>query len=519
MKFSATLILFLLLWFTTVAGRVRKDDPENNFETFWKIFDTHYAHFETRQVEWKKQYDAYRPKVNPATTQDQLLGIFNEMTSPLKDGHVVISLTGDLPASAKYSPFFKEFPIKELQAQFRQVTLDLLSKNGFGKMKKFKSEPYDIGGYCRSADFGYLQLNGFGGMPLDEFSRQLDEMVQEFADVKGLVIDIRINGGGSPTYLQELTGRLTQVKRLVGYGRTRISKTKHEYSPWTPYYISPRGDNQLIKPTVLLTSGSTISAGDHCALYLKELPYLKLVGENTNGIFSPMLGKRLPNGWEVALSNGQTVNSRRVDYEGRGVPVDIEVVHRKTDLAQGIDKGLLSGLSFLAKNSHKLALKTICFEQLAVDFYADSLLSRKIYGDVAAYSSGLVEEDATLLTPFANKCKSLGEMDKSGQLTKRVDTEQQADSSFYKHNVEKRFFVGLRRPIRSKSGWHLRRRKNGRTLTVAHHITLGEKHYVRIHLSSGGWNGETILVVVDNGGRIVEHCFLSYNYLRGQPYI
>ncbi|MCE7062339.1 S41 family peptidase [Dyadobacter sp. CY343] len=60
-------------------------------------------------------------------------------------------------------------------------------------------------------------------------------MVQEFADVKGLIIDIRINGGGSPAYLQELTGRLTQVKRLVGYGRTRIGEKKHEYSPWTPY--------------------------------------------------------------------------------------------------------------------------------------------------------------------------------------------------------------------------------------------------------------------------------------------
>lgn len=518
MKIPAALFLILLLGLTAVAGGARKDDPEYNFETFWKLFDKHYAHFETRQTDWKKQYEIYRPKVNPATTPDQLLSIFNEMTAPLKDGHVVISPTGDLPASAKYSAFFQEFPTRELQFQFRQLTLQGLSDNGFGKMKKFRSDPYDIGGYCRSADFGYVQINGFGGMPLSEFGRQLDEMVREFADVKGLIIDIRINGGGSPAYLEELTGRLTQVRRLVGYGRTRIGKKKHEYSPWTPYYIAPKGANQLVKPTVLLTSGSTISAGDHCALYLKELPYVKQVGENTNGIFSPMLGKKLPNGWEVALSNGQTVSSRRISYEGRGVPVDIELIHRQADLAQGVDKGLLSGLTFLGKHSQELAFKTICFEQLAVDFYADSLLSRKIYGDVAAYSSGLVEEDATLLTPFANKCKSLAEMDNSGQLTKRVKSEIQADSGFYHGNVEKRFFVGLRRPIRSKSGWHLRRR-NGRTLTVAHHITLGEKHYVRLHLSSGGWNGETILVVVDNAGRIVEHCFLSYNYLRGQPFI
>ena len=518
MKLLSILIFFSLMPDFTLAKKVASDDPQYNFDVFWKLFNQHYAHFETRQVDWQKQYDIFRPKVNSGTTPDQLLTIFNEMVSPLKDGHVAISPTGDLPASAKYAPFFTEFPTKELQAKFHQVTLDLLYSKGFGKMTKFKSEPYDIGGYCRSKDYGYLQVNGFGGMPLDLFNKQLDEMVGEFADVKGLIIDIRINGGGSPAYLNALAGRLTQVKRLVGFGRTRMNKHRYEYSPWKAYHIAPQGEKQLIKPVLLLTSGSTISAGDHCAMYLSELPYVKLMGENTNGIFSPMLGKSLPNGWEISLSNGQTVSSKRVSYEGKGVPVDIEVVHQRTDMVQGIDQGIIKGLAFLQNNSHELATKTICFEQLAVNFYADSLLLKKTYGDVAAYSTGLVEEDATLLAPFANKCKSLREMDKSGELTKRVSTEQKADSNFYHRNVQTRFYVGIRQPIRSKRGWHLRKR-NGRTLTVAHHITLGEKNYVRLHLSQGGWKGETVLVVVDNAGHVVEHCFLEYNYLRGQAYM
>lgn len=513
MKLLLSSILCFFLQDFSYANKVAKDDPQYNFEVFWKLFNQHYAHFETRKVDWQNQYDIFRPRVDSETTSEQLLIIFNEMVSPLKDGHVAISPTGDLPASAKYAPFFKEFPTKELQFKFHQVTLELLYSNGFNKMKKFNSEPYDIGGYCRSKDYGYLQLNGFGGMPLDLFNKQLDEMVSEFANVKGLIIDIRINGGGASAYLDALAGRLTQVKRLVGFGRTRINKHRYEYSPWKAYHIAPRGEKQLIKPTLLLTSGSTISAGDHCAMYLKELPYVKLIGENTNGIFSPMLGKRLPNGWEISLSNGQTVSSKRVSYEGTGIPVDINIVHRRKDMIQGIDQGLLRGLAFLQNDLQELAIKTICFEQLAVNFYADSLLLKKTYGDVAAYSTGLVEEDATLLAPFANKCKSLREMDKSGQLTKRVVTEQQADSNFYHKNVQTRFYVGLRRPIRSKRGWHLGKR-NGRTLTVAHHITLGEKNYVRLHLSQGGWKGETVLVVV-NAGHVVEHCFLSYNYLQG----
>ena len=61
-------------------------------------------------------------------------------------------------------------------------------------------------------------------------------------------------------------------------------------------------------------------------------------------------------------------------------------------------------------------------------------------------------------------------------------------------------------------------KRNAHRLTVAYHITIEDKNYVRLHLSRGGWKGETVLVVVDNAGRIVEHCALSYDYLSGQFY-
>jgi hypothetical protein len=517
MKLALIIALTILTPIFTLAGDNARNNPVVNFEAFWKIFNMHYANFEIRQVDWQKQYELFRPKINPGTSQEELLVLLNEMVAPLKDGHVVISPTGDLPASAKYASFYNELPSKELQAQFHNVTLDLLYKNGFNELKKFNSSRYDIGGYCRSTEYGYLLLNGFGGMSLDVFSKQLDDMVTEFADIKGLIIDIRINGGGSPAFLEALTGRLTKVKTLVGYGRTRVSR-KHEFSPWKPYYMTPSGNRQLIKPTVVLTSGSTISAGDHCALYLKELPYVKTIGENTNGIFSSMFGKTLPNGWEISLSDGQTVSSRRENYEGTGVPVDIAVVHHRSEMEKGIDPGLIQALGFLQKQSGALAAETICFEQIALNFYADSLMVNKTYGDVAAYSTGLVEEDATLLAPFARKCYSLNVVNQQMTgLQKRVEAEHKADAAFYKQNVQRRFYVALRRPIRSKRTWPFSRR-NSRRLTVAHHITINDRNYVRLHLSQGGWKGETVLVVLDNSGNIVEHCFLSYNYLTGQVY-
>jgi hypothetical protein len=517
MKRIIYLVFLLLGQCVVLANPAPKDDPERNFEEFWRLFNHYYAHFDTRGVDWKQQYKLFRPRVYAHTTNEQLLAIFNEMVAPLKDGHVVISPTGDLPASAKYSRFYQEFPTKELQSKFHQVTLSRLQSQGFGSFVKFRSEPYQIGGYCRSKELGYLQLNGFGGMPLADFEKQLDEMVVEFADVQGLIIDIRINGGGSPGFLWALAGRLTQVKRLIGYGRNRVSKPKFEYTPWGAYLLSPKGSKQLIKPTVLLTSGATISAADHCAMYLKEFPYVRLIGENTNGIFSPMLGKRLPNGWEISLSDGQTVSSKQISYEGKGVPVDLLALHHQNDMLQGRDPVLDQAVDFLNVNHFELAKQTICYEQIALDFYADSLLATKTYGDVTAYSTGLVEEDATLLAPFANKCYSLKSASRTNGVDDRVREEQQADSQFYQQNVADRFYVKPRTPIRPKLRWPFGKR-NARRLTVAHHITIDDKQYVRLHLSQSSWRGETVLVVVDSTGRVVDHCSLTYNYLASQPY-
>ncbi|RIV20046.1 hypothetical protein DYU11_24355 [Fibrisoma montanum] len=515
MKLLSTLALLLLVQVT--FGKPPGRDPERNFEAFWQIFHRQYAHFETRNVDWQQQYNRFRSRVTAGTSDEQLLTIFNEMVAPLKDGHVVISPTGDLPASAKYARFHNEFPTKDLQKQFHQVTLSVLQANGFGPFVRFDSAPYDIGGYTRSTDYGYLLVNGFGGMPLDRFSAQLDQMIDSFADVKAVIIDIRINGGGDPGFLSALTGRLTDVKRLIGYGRTRTGRQPHEFSRWSTYYLSPQATRRLVKPTVLLTSGASISAADHCAMVLKQLPYVRLVGENTNGMFSSMLGKRLPNGWALSLSHQQYVDAKRRSYEGVGVPVDVEVRHHRSDLQRGHDPALERAFEVLRIETPALAQQTVCPEQIALNYFADSLLPGKVYGDMAGYSTGLVEEDATLLSPFAARCASLQVSNGPNGLMSRITTEQNPDSTFYRANVQNRLYVECPKSLRPKRLWILGRRKS--RLTVSHHIAIGDKYYVRLNLHEGAWKGKTVLIVLNTNGQVIEHCALNYDYASGQGYL
>src|SRR5262249_43585209 len=63
-------------------------DPEKNFDALWTTFHNRYPFFALRKVDWNKQYETYRPKVTPETSEEELFDIFCRMLDPLDDGHV-----------------------------------------------------------------------------------------------------------------------------------------------------------------------------------------------------------------------------------------------------------------------------------------------------------------------------------------------------------------------------------------------------------------------------------------------
>ena len=56
-----------------------------------KVAKNRYAFFELRGVDWKQQYHAHRPRVQPSTTPAELFAILQEMLGSLRDGHVELN--------------------------------------------------------------------------------------------------------------------------------------------------------------------------------------------------------------------------------------------------------------------------------------------------------------------------------------------------------------------------------------------------------------------------------------------
>lgn len=326
-------------------------DPETNFEELWSTFHKRYPFFKLRNVDWQKQYELYRPKITSATTDSELFSIFCQMLLPLNDGHVELEarIEGKKRSFiAEQKPrFWQEFSERDIDRLFK-TTEDTLVANDFEKPAKTQAWMLR---YCRSRMFGYLRILELEGIKKARLNAALDDIARDFGDLHGFIIDIRNNPGGDDSTAIAVIDRFCDRRRIAFHRKTKIGPGEDEFSPLKTWHLEPAGSRQFTGPIALLTCDSVFSGGEAFALAIRQLPYVTIIGDHTNGIFSYQLEKTLPNGWEYCLSYQVYLSADMICYEGKGVPVDIELLNKKSDIASGVDPLIVRALDVLRSKS------------------------------------------------------------------------------------------------------------------------------------------------------------------------
>jgi hypothetical protein len=362
MKVLILLISAVVLSASEAGGQIGTSKPEQSFETFWNEFNSHYALFEIKSVSWKDMYTHYRSRVTAKTSDLELVSIFKEMLDPLQDGHINIFQKDKrlYKGESKSNTFRTEF--QGLEKEFWSTVKDLLQKHNFpapeprgtlvdGNFTKavpvmYVSRNNEIG-YVRFTRF-FNELKGVMGSDKDEQedSRVLfdlvDQTLQEFETCKGVIIDLRDNGGGHSGY--ELAGKFIDKPALVNYKSTRLNG---QLSPLEEYHVNPAGGIRFTKPIVVLTSDRTASAAEDFALALKRFPHVMLIGTRTRGMFSDIYSFVLPNKMEVSLSNQLYYDIDKTILEDKGVQPTLEITNTRQDLISKTDAVLIKALEIL----------------------------------------------------------------------------------------------------------------------------------------------------------------------------
>ena len=351
MRYSAQILLIsiFLAGLPALPG-AQLSEPEKNFEALWKTFNERYAFFKLRGVDWQEQYKTFRPKVSKATTDEELFRILCDMLKPLKDGHVNLKAKGlkEGKFNAEDTPrFFREFNTRKLEKSYAAMVRKTLEDKGFGEQNKAT----DLLVYSRSEDFGYLLITEFEGVKRRKLETALDTVLGELAGVKGLIIDIRLNPGGTDQCVYQIASRFADKKRIGHYRKTKRGPAEDDFSELKSRDLKPAEDvgpnGTFTGPNALLTHDASFSAADAFAMLMADLPHVTIIGEPTNGIFSNMLERKLPNGWKYSLSFQVYYSAAMICHESKGIPVDIRVLNMRGDLEKGTDPLIVKSLEVL----------------------------------------------------------------------------------------------------------------------------------------------------------------------------
>ncbi len=349
-------ILFITLALLTcisVNGQIHDslvDQPVKNFETLWKKFDKHYAFFDIKKITWEDLHKKYRNQIRENTSNDSLFAVCSRMLGELNDGHVTLSKKDKDFNAARSNNFYTEFSNIALIKSLIQVSDSNLSELGFTKPIKFNinaSANFSLIEFSKSSKYGYIRINAMEGMSKQKLKRVLELMIKYLNLSKGVIIDVRFNGGGMDSYSYQIAGSFTDRKRIGHYKCTRKASSHNDFTKLETWYLKPKGKRQITKPIVILTSNASASATDVFVLAMKQLPYVTIIGDNTFGVFSDMYESKLPNGWKFSLSHQKYYSADMKCFEGIGVTPDIQLLNSTNNIKQSRDPLIFKAIEVL----------------------------------------------------------------------------------------------------------------------------------------------------------------------------
>ncbi|HMQ07168.1 MAG TPA: S41 family peptidase [Saprospiraceae bacterium] len=137
-----------------------------------------------------------------------------------------------------------------------------------------------------------------------------------------LIIDLRKNGGGSPSMIQLLSSYFFQ--KPVHLNSFYFRPTNSYQETWTLDQV--KGKKRPDVPIYILTSNYTFSAAEEFTYNLKNLKRATIIGEVTGGGAHPGGSMIVNDRFMVWIPTGRAINPiTNTNWEGAGVIPDIEV--------------------------------------------------------------------------------------------------------------------------------------------------------------------------------------------------
>ncbi len=137
-------------------------------------------------MDWAGLREQWRPKVEQCKSAEEFAGVCAELLKPLRNLHVWLTVSG------RNVPVFNRPRASNSNPSAHRAILGELKRQG------------NVQWAVTSDHVGFLAIYGWSDSAIPG---QCDEALEEMRGTRGLVLDVRLNGGGSEDLAQEVAGR------------------------------------------------------------------------------------------------------------------------------------------------------------------------------------------------------------------------------------------------------------------------------------------------------------------------
>ncbi len=311
------------------AKKLSGEDKRQAMNELQRALKERYSYYDRLGLDWPGLFQKYGPEMAGAKSPASFGKVAAKLLAHAKDMHIWLKVGGQ-----RIGTFRRSIA--------RNYNMDTLARM-IPHWRKASSCVYH-GQY--EDGIGYIMITSWSDRDALEAAF---EVLDDFLDVKGLIIDVRPNAGGSETLAQHFAGCF--VEKPVLYAKHVYRSTDYPGGfdkPHKRVLQRKKGRPRYRGKVVVLMGPANMSSCEAFLLMMKQVPGCKLIGERSFGSSGNPKAVDLGNGVRVFLPSWKAMRADGSVFEGKGISPDILAKTTEEELTIR-DRVLEAGLSFLRK--------------------------------------------------------------------------------------------------------------------------------------------------------------------------
>jgi Peptidase family S41/Tricorn protease C1 domain len=239
-------------------------EAQEAFDKLWESFDRDYAMFTLRpEVDWNASRSHFRPLALASRSTEELAEHCADMLRPLRDLHVWLTISGE------YVPVFNRPRAANSNPAAHEHILGGLTNPG-----------HVVQWAITTNKIGFLGIYAWDnpGIP-----GKCDEVLEEMRGTRAMIVDVRLNGGGSEDLALEVAGRFIDKPFVYACDQRRNGPGHADLTGKIERVVQPRGPWRYDRPVILLIGQKCMSSAESFVAMMSGDTNLTTMGDHTCG--------------------------------------------------------------------------------------------------------------------------------------------------------------------------------------------------------------------------------------------